>query len=233
MIAVVGVPAWRAAEPSGPGGRACDVAIAAARRGARVELVGRAGDDRDGDAVLMALSRAGVGHAAVLRDPVRATPVIERSPADESALDAESLLDADSLLDAESLLDARRALASSIAEPGPLLDPADVALGLSYVDAFSVLVVTDDVPAGALPAAVEAAAYAGAQLVVIIPPGRPTLAVLPADATVLAAPDEADDGEFATLVGEYAAALDGGMRPAEAFAAATRAAGWEALDQLA
>jgi hypothetical protein len=34
-------------------------------------------------------------------------------------------------------------------------------------------------------------------------------------------------------VGEYAAALDGGMRPAEAFAAATRAAGWEALDQLA
>jgi len=182
-----------------------------------VELVGRAGDDRDGDAVLMALSRAGVGHAAVLRDPVRATLVIERSPADESALDAERV----------------RAPAPSIAEPGPLLDPADVALGLSYVDAFSVLVVTDDVPAGALPAAVEAAAYAGAQLVVIIPPGRPTPAVLPADATVLAAPDEADDGEFATLVGEYAAALDGGMRPAEAFAAATRAAGWEALDQLA
>ncbi|HEY5434383.1 MAG TPA: PfkB family carbohydrate kinase [Candidatus Limnocylindrales bacterium] len=229
MIAVVGVPAWRAAEPSGPGGRACDVAIAAARRGARVELVGRAGDDRDGDAVLMALSQAGVGHAAVLRDPVRATPVIEWPPADESLLDAESRLDAESMLVAERV----RAPAPSIAEPGPLLDPADVALGLSYVDAFSVLVVTDDVPAGALPAAVEAAAYAGAQLVVIIPPGRPTPAVLPADATVLAAPDEADDGEFATLVGEYAAALDGGMRPAEAFAAATRAAGWEALDQLA
>jgi sugar/nucleoside kinase (ribokinase family) len=227
MIAVVGVPAWRAAEPSGPGGRACDVAIAAAGRGSRVELVGRAGDDPHGDAVLMALSRGGVGHAAVLRDPVRATPVVERSPADESALDAESPLDA------ESLLDARRAPAPSIAETGPLLDPADVALGLSYVDAFSVLVVTDDVPGGALPAAVEAAAYAGAQLVVIIPSGRPAPAALPADATVLAAPDEADDGEFATLVGEYAAALDGGMTPADAFAVATGAAGWEALDQLA
>jgi hypothetical protein len=187
------------------------VAIAAARRGAGVELVGRAGDDPPGDALLVALSRAGVGHVAVLRDPVRATPVVEPSPVDESLLGAE------------------RAPVPLVGERGPRLEPADVALGLSYVDAYTVLVVTDDVPAMALPAAVEAAAFAGAQLVVIVPPGRPAPTVIPAGATVLAAPDEADDGEFATLVGEYAAALDRGMGPAEAFAVATGAAGWEAL----
>jgi hypothetical protein len=146
---------------------------------------------------------------------VRATPVVEPSPADES------------------LLNADRAPVPSIAEQGPRLESADVALGLSYVDAFTVLVVTDDVPETALPAAVDAAAFSGAQLVVILAPGRSAPAVVPAEATVLAAPDEADDGEFAILVGEYAAALDRGMRPAEAFAAATGAAGWEALDPLA
>jgi hypothetical protein len=35
------------------------------------------------------------------------------------------------------------------------------------------------------------------------------------------------------VVGEYAAGLDRGMRPAEAFAAATRAAGWQALSPRA
>jgi ribokinase len=214
MIVVVGVPAWRAAEPVGPAGRACDVAIAAARRGVRTELIGRVGDDQHGDALMVALSRSGVGHAAVLRDPVRATPVVEPPPADESLLGVDP------------------APVGPAAEEGPRLDPADVALGLSYVDAYDVLVVTDDVPAIALPAAVEAAAFAGAQLVVMVPPGRPAPTVVPADATVLAAPDEADDGEFATLVGEYAVALDRGMQPVEAFAAATGAAGWEAVGPL-
>ena len=177
-----------------------------------MELIGRTGDDPNGDALLLALSSVGVGHVAVLRDPVRATPVVELPPADES------------------LLGADRAPGSPTAQRGPSLETADVTLGLSYVDTYTVLVATDDVPATALPAVVEAAAFAGAQLVVIVPPGRPAPAALPAEATVLAAPDEADDGEFATLVGEYAAALDRGMRPAEAFALATGVAGWEALD---
>ena len=133
----------------------------------------------------------------------------------------------------ESLLATDPKAAPALEERGPRLEREDVALGLSYVDAYTVLVVTDDVPPAALPAAVEAALFTGARLVVLIGPGRPAPAVVPADATVLAAPDVADDGEFATLVGGYAAALDGGMRPAEAFAAATRAAGWEALDRLA
>ena len=177
-----------------------------------VELIGRAGDDPHGDALLVALSRSGVGHVAVLRDPVRATPVVEPPPADDSVLGAD------------------RVPLRPIAEEGPRLEPADVALGLSYVDAYTVLVVSDDVPATALAAAVEAAGFAGALLVVMVPPGCPAPTVVPAEATVLAAPDEADDGEFATLVGEYAAALDHGMGAAEAFAVATGAVGWEALN---
>lgn len=215
MIVVVGAPAWRAAEPSGPAGRACDVAIAAAARGTRVELIGRVGNDPQGDALLAALSQAGVGHAAMLRDPVRATPVMEPPPADESLLGSGGV---------EVLV---------IADGHPRLEHADVALGLSYVDAYTVVVVSDDVPAMALPAAVEAAAFAGAQLVVLVPPGYVAPELVPADATVLAAPDEADDGEFAKVVGEYAAGLDRGMRPAEAFAVATGAAGWQALSPRA
>jgi hypothetical protein len=54
-----------------PAGR---IALAAARAGARVELVGSVGDDSDGDAVALELGRAGIGHAALLRDPAGVTP---------------------------------------------------------------------------------------------------------------------------------------------------------------
>ena len=83
------------------------------------------------------------------------------------------------------------------------------------------LVVVEDVPLEALPFAVDAAAFAGAHLVLLVPAGVLPPADLPADATVLAAPDGPDDGEFGTLVGVYAAALDRGMGPADAFRAAT------------
>ena len=43
MIVVVGAPAWREAEPAGPDGRACRIALAAAERGSGVELIGRSG----------------------------------------------------------------------------------------------------------------------------------------------------------------------------------------------
>ena len=83
VIVVVGTPAWRAAEPAGPDGRACRVALAAAERGAAVELIGRAGDDPAGDAMLLALARAHVGHVALLRDPARPTPILAAATDDE------------------------------------------------------------------------------------------------------------------------------------------------------
>ena len=72
----------------------------------------------------------------------------------------------------------------------------------------------------------DGAAFSGAHLVVLVPPDRPLPGGLPPEATVLAAPEVADDGAFAALVGGYAAALDLGDEPAAAFRAAMREAGW-------
>jgi hypothetical protein len=82
MIVVVGRPAILAHSAPGPrddaaarpAGLVAGIAVAAATAGARVEVVGTIGDDEDGDALTVALSRAGVGHAALLRDPVAQTP---------------------------------------------------------------------------------------------------------------------------------------------------------------
>jgi hypothetical protein len=50
------------------------ISQAAAAAGGRVELVGSVGDDADGERVVLALGQAGVGHAALLRDPAGVTP---------------------------------------------------------------------------------------------------------------------------------------------------------------
>ncbi|HYO43402.1 MAG TPA: hypothetical protein VES19_09410, partial [Candidatus Limnocylindrales bacterium] len=63
MIVVLGSLAWREAPAPSPVGRAPEIAMAAAARGAQVEVVGRVGDDRAGDALVIALAGAGVGHA--------------------------------------------------------------------------------------------------------------------------------------------------------------------------
>ena len=72
MILVVGRPGLD--EQGRLFGGAGLVAQAAAETGARVELVGAVGDDADGDAVALGLARAGIGHAALLRDPAGTTP---------------------------------------------------------------------------------------------------------------------------------------------------------------
>lgn len=214
MITVVGTPAWRASDPPGPAGRACEIALAAAALGARVEMVGRVGDDPSGDALLLALARASVGHAAVLRDPTRATWLVTppAAPDDETPFAA---LDPGVQPAIEPLRD------------GPCLDPADVALGLRYLTAFDVLVVTDELPAAVLPAAADAAAFAGARLVVLVAPGGDGGA-FPPEALVLEAPGP-DDGAFGALVGALAVAVDRGQSPEEAIRTATSAGGWEAV----
>jgi len=92
VIVVVGRPSLvLAAQPmsaegdeASPGGRASIVALAAARRGAEVQLVGTIGDDDAGDSIAVALGQAGVGHAALLRDPAARTPGDE-DPGDPAA----------------------------------------------------------------------------------------------------------------------------------------------------
>ena len=77
MIVVLGRPGLGVAVAGGSqplDGLAALVALAAVDRGARVELVGTVGEDQAGDAVMVALGAAGVGHAAVLRDPAGVTP---------------------------------------------------------------------------------------------------------------------------------------------------------------
>ena len=216
MIVVVGPPAWRGGEPGRPAGRTCEIALAAAGTGARAELVGRVGDDPDGDRLLIALAQANVGHAAVLRDPTRPTPVLAAPPEPEPEPE-------------EAFADAEPATPDPGRPPapaGPHLQPADVALGLQYLTAFGVLVVADDAPPEVLPACVDGAAFAGASLVVLVREGTAPPLDLPAAATVLEAPAR-DDGAFGALVGLYAARLDAGDDPAQAFSAAL-GEGWAA-----
>jgi ribokinase len=90
VILVVGRPALGADDR--PDGSAARVALAAVEAGARVELVGSVGDDAAGDAVAVALGRAGIGHAALLRDPAGTTRVAgEADAASLPRLDAHDL----------------------------------------------------------------------------------------------------------------------------------------------
>jgi len=209
MIVVVGVPAWNGSEPGGPAGLACELAIAAASRGRKVELVGRIGDDEPGDALLIALARAGVGHAAVLRDPSRATPVVA-GPSEPD----DPLGEADPGVDPSATV--------------PRLEPADVSLALSYLTAFAVLVVTHDVPQAAVPAALDGAAFAGAHVVLLLAAGTAAPEGLPTASTVLAVPQGRESGAFGTVVGVYAEGLDAGLDPGRAFRSAI--GDWEPAD---
>jgi hypothetical protein len=227
VIVIVGRPGWRSADPPGPAGRASSVALAAAARGARVELVGRVGEDPAGEALLIALAHAGVGHAAVLRDPTRPTQIVPpppaRFPGDEDA--PSPLAEPEPIPAAGSDADASAAAR---------LEGPDVDLAIKYIEPSGVMVITDDVPAEALAAAVSAAAYAQLGLVVLVAPGgraaRSEPTGLPDDATVIAAPDGGADGDgaFEALVAAYAAELDAGTVAAQAFTAAQVATGWEA-----
>jgi hypothetical protein len=193
-----------------------------------VEIVTKVGEDGAGEELLLALGRAGIGHLAALRDPTLPTSLaMADAEASEEDLDVISIL----------LAEGEGAMGDQSSEPPPgtapepspavILEPADVALGLQYLREYRVLVAVE--PLGEAGAAVvaEAAAFAGATLVVVAQPG---VAVAPAyaAATLLEAPVDDRDDAFAGLVGRYAAALDRGIAPAEAFRAATSAGGWEA-----
>ena len=72
VIVVLG-PAGAGRRRGQSAGTAGLIAMAARGAGGSVELVGSVGDDATGDEVVVALGRAGIGHAAVLRDPTADT----------------------------------------------------------------------------------------------------------------------------------------------------------------
>jgi hypothetical protein len=234
MIVVIGLPAY--ADEDGEicaGGLAVEIAAEASRRGGAVELAGKIGGDGAGDAVVVALGRLGIGHAALLRDPAKATPLLVAAEPS-----AESLIPADTeaavapisaaAMEPEAELAAGSRLLPEDPAARPSLDAADVEMALRYLTGPSVVVVAEPLSAAALAAAVEGAAFAGARLVVLAGTadrGRP-IPNLPDGATVLEMPPD-DDASFARLLGSYAASLDAGVDPARAFRDGIAAAGWE------
>jgi pfkB family carbohydrate kinase len=204
VIVVVGDVAGRV-DTSGeaaPAGFAATVATAAAAAGSKVELVTRIGEDDAGDAVILALARAGIGHVATLRDAGRRTPVLG-STADEAGPD----LDED-------------AVSTTVESgPGPTLDGGDVGLALRYLSDYRVIVVAHATDRGVLDEVVTAAGWSGARLVVIASPGIEI--AVPNEAIAIAA--EPDAEAVAGRVGRYAAAIDGGGDPDTAYAVLTGA----------
>ena len=216
MIVVVGSPLVRTSE-AGPraAGMAIGIARAAAAAGSDVQVVGKVGEDPGGDAVLLDLTAATVGHAAILRDPSRPTPVSQRPAPDEVAPfdepDGQPTAGVDD--------------ASRVPVGGLPLEPADIELALRYLSDYRVLVVADPLAEPSLRVALAAASWTGAALVVIVPNGT-TQPLAADDATVIEGPPDDPDDAFAGVVGAYAAAIDRGEEPAEAFASASQARGW-------
>ena len=216
MIVVVGQPVLRVVgDRSTATGGAARIAMAAVSAGSTVQLVGKVGEDPEGEALVLALAQAAVGHVAVLRDPARRTPRL-LEPARDVSIDAAFAAESD-------------AVGIDPADPAlrPELDPADVDLGLRYVTEFSVLVVTEHLDRELSAVVIAAAGWASATLIVLVEEGGSTPPDLPPDALVLQAPPIDPDGPFDILVGQLAAAIDRGTPPRDAFRELVTAAGWE------
>jgi hypothetical protein len=91
-----------------------------------------------------------------------------------------------------------------------------------------VIVTAEPLSEATLAIVAEAAAYAGAHLVVVTRSGTSGPVVdRNVPSTLLEAPADDPDDQFAGLVGRYAAALDTGAAADEAFRTALGASGWE------
>jgi hypothetical protein len=223
VIAVVGNPIGRRVGGGiVAGGLPVAVARAAAGAGAGVQLIGKVGQGPDGDAIVLSIAADRIGHVALLRDT---SPVAIEIDADD--------VDPDRPIDEEAGLDDRDhdVDATGEAPVGPdvaVLDPADLDLALRYLPDYRVVVIAQPLGADALGAALDAARWSGAQIV-LVTSADPASAPIPDDATILEASTEDAEGAFASVVGRYAAALDAGTTPADAFATASGAIGWTAV----
>ena len=200
MIVVVGLPRLSRSQPPRADGLAVAIARGAASAGAGVQLMGKLGDDPEGDLALLELATAGVAHPAMLRDHARRTPLGRGS-----------------------------AKAADDPGPAPSLEPADLELGLRYVPDFRVLVLAVPEAPGLIVPAADAASFAGAHLIVISNE-RAHVETLPERSTVLTAPrGEAGESALAGLVATYAVALDAGDDSIAAWRRARAAAGADGL----
>ncbi len=236
VIVVVGDPILRPAgvgAPSEAGGAAPTFARACAAAGAPVQLAGKVGDDPAGDEILLTLTRDGIGHVALLRDAGTTTAVGDPAVSTMASGDDGAALDAaDADADADPDPQPADGGADAVRPPGPasVLAPEDLDLALRYLTSFAVLIVAQPLSAATLAVAVESAAYSGAHLILIDATESETAAVAAVpvnDITALLSPATDPEGQFAGLVGRYAAALDGGAAPAAAFRSALGTAGWE------
>ncbi len=142
---------------------------------------------------------------AVLRDPAARTPVVGPNADEDETEDTPPV-----------------ELPSGLA-----LDATDLELALRYLTDFRVVVIVDAVGADALRVAADAASFSGAHVVAIVPVGG-SEPQMPPGATILEGPTGADVAGFGALVGTYAAAIDRGVSPADAFGQAAVGVGLEA-----
>ncbi len=204
MIVVIGSTYLRGDGPDAvPDGLAGRLVVAAAGAGAAVELIAKLGDDPAGDALLIALARAGVGHVAVLRDPVH--PTARRPLIEEVIVDP---------------IEGGEAPASWTVDPAmaPALDVDDVGLALRYLTEFQVVVAIH--PSGGIAQeAAAAAAWGNAHLVMVMRPGDAAPPGIPPRSVVLeAADDGVEESSIGSRIGVYVAAVDRGAAPGDAFA---------------
>jgi hypothetical protein len=209
MIVVLGRPRIYRPEPDGPlapGGLAAEIALAVGRNGVGVEIVGSIGDDPEGDRVVVDLGKAGVGHAALLRDPAARTPTFIR-PTDGALPRLEA---ADVELGLRYVSDCRVLIIASV------LDAAALAKTLEAADYHGAAVVMV-APAGT----VEAESISDG--VTLLERPAPEDEEDEQDESAIAA----DDAAFAAFVAEYAMRLDRGESPETAFGAALGDSAWE------
>jgi hypothetical protein len=223
VIVVIGSPVGRSTDSGiSAAGVSSRIALAAARAGGVVQVVGKIGDDPVADAVALDLARGGVGHVALLRESARPTPLEPAGDEDDgTALRAGPEDDG---------LPPTGAAQGNSTRDGLALDAADVDLGLRSLTELGVVVVADSVSTDVVAVVSEAVDWAEARLVLVVTAGTPVPDGLPRDVIVFEAPDEDPDGVFAGLVGAFAAALDDGAEPGEAFRASIGSAGWTGVE---
>jgi hypothetical protein len=214
VIVVIGSPIGRLDDDVlAAGGTASRVALAAARLGRTVQLVGKTGDDPTADAVVLDLARGGVGHVALLRDPGRETPLETVWP---DAIDDDA---------AEVDPDLRGANPAPI-PPGPALEAADVELGLRYLTDFAVVVLAEPADPETIAVVADAARWGEARMILVVSVGQTVPDGLPGEATVFESPPTDPDSAFADLVGTFAASIDEGTEPGAAFRSSIASDGW-------